>query len=269
MKIVFAKFHCEESDYLIANTPLPKNFCSLSVKICNRRVGAGADGVVFVQKIGKEYIAAQINPDGTHAILCDAALRCVTLYLHQQDVRAISFTIKDGTYSHTAKILSKDLLQTQINNISFSHEKIPALKLNHDVVDQLCEIHGEGIRLSAINCIIPYAVVFCHEINYINIGAKGGLFQNSRIFHNGVNVAFIQIVDYNCVKLKAYRAGCGQVPACGNGAVAAIYTAHYLGLCGTQVNAVFDNSAMEIKLQQDKAVILSNTHFIGNFELKE
>lgn len=265
MKIVFAKLHCEQSDYLIANTALPQNAQKLSQSLCSRRTGAGADGMVFLQKAGENYFAQQFNPDGSAAALCDTALRCTARYLALKNAKEDCFTIN----GLRAKVLSADLIETFIENITFQPESILPLKIKQPLINALCEICGEGVRLTALQCGIPYAAVFCTSLNHIDACAKGGLFQNSRTFQNGINVIFIQIVDKNCLRLKVFRSGCGEVPSCSNAAAAAAFAANKLQLCKSEINAVFGSGAMKVMLKEESAVITAAAYYIGNFEYKE
>lgn len=265
MKSVFAKLHCEQSDFLIANAALPENAAAFCSQICNRRTGAGSDGVVFVQKKGIDYTAQQVNPDGSFANLCDAALRCTAKYLSLKNEKVNCFTINNSK----AKILSTSLIETSISNISFEPHNILPLRLKSPVIDGLCEICGEGVRLTAVQCGLPYAAVFCDNAENIDISTKGGLFQNSRTFLNGINVVFIQIVDKNCIRLKVFRSGCGEVPSCSNAAASAVYVASYLHFSADDVNAVFNKGAMKIKLNNNSASILATAHFVGSFDFKE
>ena len=77
----------------------------------------------------------------------------------------------------------------------------------------------------------PHCVVFCNDINSIDIEKIGPAFENSELFPEKVNTEFVEIVDKNVLNMRVWERGSGETLACGTGASAAVVAAVLNGFC--------------------------------------
>ncbi len=83
-----SKYHCLQNDFFITTNDIDIK------KICNRRSGIGADGVVIL----KDNNAMYYNSDGTKANFCGNAVRCIARYLHDNNIETNNITMWNTSY---------------------------------------------------------------------------------------------------------------------------------------------------------------------------
>ena len=77
----------------------------------------------------------------------------------------------------------------------------------------------------------PHCIVFCKNVDDIDIEKIGPMFEKNPIFPNGVNTEFIEIIDDDTLKMRVWERGSGETLACGTGACAAAVAAVENGYC--------------------------------------
>ena len=82
----------------------------------------------------------------------------------------------------------------------------------------------------------PHCVVFCNDINSIDIEKIGPAFENSELFPEKINTEFVEIVDKNILNMRVWERGSGETLACGTGASAAVVAAVLNGFCAKNEN---------------------------------
>lgn len=76
----FVKYHGSGNDFLITETKP-----HAVAKLCHRRYGVGADGVLFWYKEGNGFRFHIYNADGSEAEMCGNGLRCVAHHIAQRE----------------------------------------------------------------------------------------------------------------------------------------------------------------------------------------
>ncbi len=88
MQIDFVKMHGIGNDFILINlcNESPDNsqfFSSLSKKLCKRRFGIGADGLILIFHSSKADLRMRIfNADGSEAEMCGNGIRCFSKYAY-------------------------------------------------------------------------------------------------------------------------------------------------------------------------------------------
>ena len=77
----------------------------------------------------------------------------------------------------------------------------------------------------------PHAVVFCDEIDSLNLEAIGPEFEHHKMFPERVNTEFIRVIDDSTLQMRVWERGSGETFACGTGACAAVAAAVVNGYC--------------------------------------
>ena len=84
-EIEFVKMHGAGNDYIYVNAieneiAKPQE---LAIQLSQRHTGIGADGLVLIEKSSVAHFAMRIfNADGSEALTCGNALRCVGRYVY-------------------------------------------------------------------------------------------------------------------------------------------------------------------------------------------
>src|SRR5574344_191540 len=88
MKIEFTKMQGLGNDFIILDFEIYKKLGNLVddfvKKICERRFGVGADGVIFINFMPKNADIGWFfyNNDGTKAQMCGNGMRCFSKYIY-------------------------------------------------------------------------------------------------------------------------------------------------------------------------------------------
>lgn len=228
-KIIFAKMSGAGNDFIVIDKDIYTDLkldSRLIKKLCDRRNGIGADGVITISaSSGYDFLMEYFNADGSTGSLCGNGSRC-----------AIKFAKVTGKVkSDKVKFISNNILYSgEIINEEkqkFFLNKPNDLKLNFKIF-----AHNQMLNVSFINTGSPHVVI---NINSI---LKNPVEQNSFYedidnvpvldigreirYHNeflpgGTNVNFIKPTDDRVI-MRTYERGVeDETLACGTGAAAA------------------------------------------------
>ncbi|TET55487.1 MAG: diaminopimelate epimerase, partial [Actinobacteria bacterium] len=85
MSTSFAKYQATGNDFIIIDS-LDKNLTLSSSgieKLCNRNLGIGADGLIFVKKSDSaDFFMDYYNSDGSKAEMCGNGIRCLASFVY-------------------------------------------------------------------------------------------------------------------------------------------------------------------------------------------
>ena len=202
MKLKFDKYQGAGNDFVIINNLDGK--CNLSgeqiARLCDRRFGIGADGLILVEKSDKADFAMKFyNSDGKTASMCGNGGRCIARYAYDHGIapETMKFVAEDGL--HEAEIIDNE-----------------NVKLKMIDVDGIT-IFDDGMWT---NTGVPHFVKFVDDIDDVDIDIDGcRLADDKRFAPERTNVNFTD--NANGFRLRTYERGVeGETLACGTGTVA-------------------------------------------------
>jgi len=243
MRINFTKMVASGNDFVVLDqrqrNPIPR-LRTFAVQICDRKYGAGADGLLILEKSRRADMRMRIfNPDGSEPAMCGNGLRCVSLWLKSK--------IKK---SKVVRIETKaGIIDSKVNG---QRVKIKMTEPQDIKLDLPIKISKRTIRVNFINTGVPHTVIFAHGVDRINVFSIGRQIRNhSRFLPKGTNVDFVQITDDNNIKIRTYERGVeDETLACGTGAVAAALIASYrLGASGQHRIDVHTKSGEALRVE--------------------
>ena len=250
------------NDYIYVNTmqysiPDP---VGISRRWSTYHTGIGSDGLVLIDSSVRADFSMRIfNADGSEAMMCGNASRCVGKYLYETGLTD----------------------KTTIRLETLSGIKILNLKLAQDGnVDQVCVDMGmpaeireletgglfrrKGISLSMGN---PHFVIFTDDIDRIDIGSEGPVIEHDPLFPDRTNVEFAAKTGDGKIRMKVWERGSGITKACGTGACATAVAAAFLGkkMGGTENGGVpeteydieMDGGHLTIEITPDGHVLMT------------
>lgn len=207
MNIKFSKYHGTGNDFIIIdNRSLKlKPKTEWIKKLCHRRFGIGADGLMLLEKSGDfDFSMKYYNADGNEGTMCGNGGRCIVAFAYSLGIikKITKFTAIDG--GHTAEILDNNL-----------NAFIVDLKMQ-DVQDiNICDDHY------FINTGSPHYVRFVKNLESFDVFNKGKRIRYSKEFMpEGTNVNFVEIRDKNLF-VRTYERGVeDETYSCGTGVTA-------------------------------------------------
>lgn len=184
------KYHGLGNDFLLFDQPMELPNPDFIQKICHRRFGLGADGVIFLEKEKKDHSRMHFfNCDGVRASFCANATRVSFFHLN-----------KKKAFIRTDAALLQGFLEENI-----VHVKTPKAKLLN--AGQVFE----GQKVVLVCCGVKHGLVFVDEISHDLIGAKALRDQLNS------NISFVKKIGYSVFEMLTYEIGVeGFTYACGS-----------------------------------------------------
>jgi diaminopimelate epimerase len=248
--INFTKMVASGNDFVVidnvaGNYQMPSSkWVELARKICDRKYGAGADGLLLLENTVKADLRMRIfNPDGSEADMCGNGARCCAKYFSCQ-LSAISHQlIEIETRS--------GILKAYVNgNMVKLHMVGPrSTKLNFQLV-----VNNLELVANYINTGVPHTVIFTEDLEGIDVATLGSKIRYHKEFQpHGTNVDFLKVLDKNNIAVRTYERGVEvETLACGTGCVAsAIIYASQANVKSNIVN-VSTRSGEVLKVSFDK-----------------
>jgi len=186
----------------------------LAKKMCDRKYGIGADGLLLLESSRAADIKMRIfNADGSEAEMCGNGARCVALFL----VRSTEYRVQ----SKKIKIETKaGIIEAEVkkDNIKIKLTDPESLKLNIPI-----KINNRILHVNSINTGVPHAVIFTEGLEKIDVFNLGRAIRYDKKFGSaGTNVDFVEVLKNDFIKIRTYERGVeDETLACGTGSVAA------------------------------------------------
>lgn len=242
MEMKFTKMHGCGNDYIYVNC-LTEEISSpelLSIKLSDRHFGIGGDGLVLICKSDMADAKMRMfNADGSEGKMCGNAIRCVGKYLYDNGItnketltiETLSGIKKLKLFIENGKVSS---VCVDMGKAEFAPDRIPVLLNGGRIINQEVEIANAKYRITCVSMGNPHCVVFCDDVDEIDIEKTGPQFENAPIFPERVNTEFIKVIDKHTIKMRVWERGSGETMACGTGACAAAVAAVENGFCSKE-----------------------------------
>ena len=182
-------------------------------RLCDRRQGVGADGVVFLEpgEGASAFRMAYFNSDGTRASMCGNAALCSTRLATELGLASRSgFTFDSDVGRVDARIQSGkpevDLAPVR-DRVAWVAAVEPA--------------EGEtGVGFAVAG--VPHVVVLCRDVERVDVAARGAALRHHPAFGSaGANANFVARDASGAWAMRTFERGVeGETLACGTGAVA-------------------------------------------------
>lgn len=208
MTLHFYKYQGTGNDFIIIDNRT-NNFNradnSLVAKLCNRRFGIGADGLMLLQeKAGYDFEMVYYNSDGNESSMCGNGGRCIVEFARSLELvkETAHFVAIDG--DHEAKV--------KPGFISLKMKDVGEIEMNPD--------------FSFLDTGSPHYVTFIDGVDTYNVSEEGRKIRNNIRFKSvGTNVNFIE-QQQNCLFVRTYERGVeSETYSCGTGVTAAALVA--------------------------------------------
>lgn len=235
MELQFYKYQGTGNDFIMIDNrtlSFPKNNVNLINKLCDRRFGIGADGLILLEPSKDlDFTMVYYNADGNEGSMCGNGGRCLVAFAKQLKVieNKTTFDAVDGLHFATIenKIVSIKMIDIDHIEITNSH--------------------------SFLNTGSPHHIRFCDNLKDLNVKEVGAEIRyGSPYFETGTNVNFAEQVSENTFKVRTYERGVeDETLACGTGVTAVAIAAHktkktdnnkiMLEVLGGNLEVSFDN----------------------------
>ena len=237
-RLNFWKMHGLGNDYIVIDNRggelSEEELPDLAIKLCRRRVGIGADGLLLVCNSRVADAKMRIfNPDGTEAEMCGNGIRCFAKYCFENGIakkNVISVETLAGIKELRLKVVGEAVTSVRVNMGSpcFEAEKIPIIG-NGTFINKPLDVDGKILMATALSMGNPHCVIFVNNIDDYPVDVIGPKVEDHKLFPKRTNVEFVQVISRKRLKVRVWERGVGETLACGTGACASVVAAKVLG----------------------------------------
>ncbi len=261
----FAKYSGLGNDFVLVNGCKEKirdPFCAAK-KICDRRLGVGADGLVIVHPSddAADFRMQIINSDGTEAEMCGNASRCVPLFALKEGLtekNTLTLETLAGPIQTEIKDLPAGLVRVDMGVPRLLRGQIPITGDPTDAaVDIPLEVDGVVYYGTAVSMGNPHFVMFGSDAERVPLEKFGPLVETHPAFPRKTNVEFVTVLDKSTLRMRVWERGAGVTRACGTGACASVVAAVINGKTGRRVTVKLDGGDLLIDWPEQKRVFMT------------
>jgi len=219
MKIPFTKMQGAGNDFVVIDNfelELDLNeIIDLAPKLCHRKFGIGADGLLVLENEQADFTMIYRNADGSDAGMCGNGARCLALFATKKGWdETLTFNVHEKIYQ----------ARVQKNKVEISFPDVPAPKVIEIEGHELIQVYPGTEHVVKR---VPRSYLEQDEC-LIKLGKK--IRYHRQLDPPGTNVNYMTVSTDDCLHLQTYERGVENLTmACGTGAIASVIAAHFSG----------------------------------------
>ena len=233
------------NDYIYVNTMEQKvpNPQEAAIRWSDRYKGIGSDGLVLIGKSPvpeADYTMHIYNADGSEAMMCGNASRCIGKYLYERGLTTKT-EIRLLTLSGI-KTLQLHILNNKVESVTVDMLE-PVLENDSQYIASRSV--GRGTFVSMGN---PHYVIFTDNVD--QVGETGRTLERHPAFPQRCNIEFARVEEDGSIRTRVWERGSGITQACGTGACATAVAAALTGKAGRKSDIVMDGGTLSIEWRE-------------------
>ena len=291
----FTKMHGAGNDYIYVDTqiydiPDPEK---AAIAWSAYHTGIGSDGLVLIGKPqdGRraDYSMRIFNADGSEAMMCGNASRCIGKYLYEKGltrkdtirletlsgIKILKLHIQDD--KKKVESVTVDMLKPRLENkeqfIAPTTDSNPHPESEETPQTATLEADGRKFEGTYVCMGNPHFVTFVDDIDTIDIAHYGKILEHDKAFPQRCNIEFAQVTDIDIIRTRVWERGSGITMACGTGACATAVAAALTKRASRKSSIVMDGGTLHIEYrEEDGHVYMTGPAafaFEGEIELPE
>jgi diaminopimelate epimerase len=207
MKLRFEKWEGLGNDFIVVREPGLTLDAAAVARLCDRRFGVGADGVLLVETGGDAPRMIVRNADGSRPEMCGNGLRCVVGHLSSLAAGGLLVVATD------AGLKTCEIVAAGPGRFDVAVDMGPARRGE----DLVATVAGRAHRFLTIDLGNPHAITFepydDHDVDTVGPAV-------ATLPPAGTNVEFCRPLAPGRIAVTVWERGVGRTLACGTGACA-------------------------------------------------
>ena len=262
----FAKLHGTANDfvYVDARAGFPGDPAALAPRLCDRRRGIGADGLILLERSGAADCRMTIyNADGSRAEMCGNGIRGLAKFVRDRGlIMADPLCVETDAGVKTLHVHVNGngrvaRVTVDMGQPVWDGRQIP-VAADGEVVERPLEVGGQPYRVTCVSMGNPHCVVFVDgDVAALPLAQLGPGFARHAFFPRGVNTEFVRVRSPERLDMRVWERGAGETMACGTGACAVAVAAARTGRAGRQVVVALPGGDLDIDWRADDHVLMT------------
>lgn len=266
----FEKYEGTGNDFIIFEMSELEGlqYSLLAQKVCDRRFGIGADGMIVVSPSTVASIQMIFyNADGSLATMCGNGIRCFAKYVYDhQLVDTKVFTVETLAGIFNVEIIENEEATSQVcvnmGRPNYFDSSVPTLESGEPFINQVIEIDQVPYTVSSLFMGTIHTVLFVEEIDEFEVVRLGSAIEKHPLYPMKTNVNFCMVIDSNHLDVVTWEKGVGMTLACGTGSVACAFLSQKLYDCEKKIVVHVKGGELVMELVGDDIYMTGPTTFI-------
>lgn len=256
--VKFTKMHGAGNDYIYVDTLLYSipDPSAAAIKWSAPHTGIGSDGLVLIGKpsitSGADFSMRIFNADGSEAMMCGNASRCIGKYLYERkltDNTEIKLETLSGVKTLRLHLAAGGTVESVTVDMLEPRLHVP------EQYDESClgELSASfrKFRGTFVSMGNPHFVTFVDDIDTIDIARYGNEMEHDAAFPQRCNIEFAQVMPDGTIRTRVWERGSGITMACGTGACATAVAAQITGRAQNKSTIKMDGGTLLIEWNAD------------------
>lgn len=284
MRVPFAKMHGLGNDFILIDCREfdPGDISALSRRLCNRRLGIGADQLLLLypSRIA-DFRMLILNADGSEVEMCGNGIRCFAKFIWDRGLSDKKTILIETIAGIIKPERSAGFIKVDMGEPMLEPKKIPVdipdsrtgpddQPARSTIIDYPLLIDNSRFEITCVSMGNPHAVIVVDSVSTFPVAYVGPMIENHHIFPKRTNVGFIEIVNTAEIKMRVWERGSGETMACGTGASAVAVASNLKGLTERNVTVHLIGGDLFIEWAADNHVYMTGPAvevYTGHVEL--
>ncbi len=208
----FYKYHGTGNDFIFIDNrdqKFYKNDTNLIARLCDRRFGVGADGLILLEDHPElNFKMVYFNADGNESTMCGNGGRCIVHFAHRLGIISseAEFEAIDGM--HKARI--------EEGEVTLQMGDVDTVEISESFV--------------FLNTGSPHHVTLVDGLEAFDVYSEGKKIRQETYGTEGANVNFVTPISNDTFSVRTYERGVeDETLSCGTGVTAVAIAMHALG----------------------------------------
>ncbi|MAP81025.1 MAG: diaminopimelate epimerase [Aequorivita sp.] len=238
MKFSFYKYQGAGNDFVIIDNRkafFPKEDTQLIAKICNRKFGVGADGLMLLEKSTQaNFTMVYYNSDGNQSTMCGNGGRCIVHFAEFLGIISgtATFMAVDGLHQATIKDNWVSLKMNDVKKIDNSED------------------------FTFLNTGSPHHVEIVADLENYEVVKNGRLIRENRYGTEGANVNFVKQINADKFSVRTYERGVeDETLSCGTGVTAVAIAMFERGITNkNKISLLTPGGELQVRFNKDNSI---------------
>jgi len=200
----------------------------LAQGMCDRHKGVGADGLILLERGDHApFRMTMYNPDGSNGGMCGNGVRCAARLLIEEGHHPLApFELEVEHRIVSVEPIHPDWIRVNMAHAGLTRGEIGMTgEPSESFIEQ--PVHGQELMQlgldghflgTAVSMGNPHLVIFCDDVQAVDIHHLGPIIEHLELFPARVNVHFAESPDRRHIRMRPWERSAGPTLACGSGA---------------------------------------------------